>query len=89
MTRAHTVYNICPAHTGFFAGLGRYRTGEIFCEGGPAYSVPCTGDGCSFKPGTDIFEPSICSDTFHTRPGSQFAWAVNSEATCSPSPTST
>ena len=76
--RKVTKFTTCEAHT--FAGMGRGRLAEMFCEGGPAFGGPCAGAGCSFSPGLDLFEPSICDRTFDTRPGSLFAWGVNGRA---------
>jgi hypothetical protein len=46
----------------WFAGETRYRKAECMVEGGPGSMSPgCEGGSCRLWPGTDIFEPSVCS----------------------------
>ena len=79
--RKHTKFMICEGHASRFAGTGRYRTAEMFSEGGPATGEGCTGPtGCTIAPGTDLYFESLCHDTWNTYPGSPFAWAANRES---------
>lgn len=71
-----TKFTICSAHTPLLSGESRYRKAEIFAEGGPSRSTPCTARGCRIIPGRDLFILDLCSSTYDTHTG-PFAWSVN------------
>jgi len=78
--RKRTRFEVCPAHAGWFAGIGRARMAEVFGEGGPAQARPCSHAGCRIAPGTDLFVESICDrDRLYdcTKPGHLFSWDCN------------
>jgi hypothetical protein len=71
--RKRTEFNLCENHAGMAAD-GRYRMAENFGEGG--LGGPCRkGNSCKIKPGTDLFEPSVCGREYDvTEPGHPFSW---------------
>ena len=75
--RKHTRFDICDAHTFLRTWGGRHRLAEVFCEGGPAAADRCTpGTPCRIWPGTDMFEPSVCT--------SEADWPANWRANTHP-----
>jgi hypothetical protein len=55
-------FQICDRHAPWFAGCTRRRTLECFVEGGPGGWTPgCSGGKCRLWPGTDVFDPAVCS----------------------------
>ncbi len=62
MYRKITKFQTCKKHD-WLNGETRYRRAEFFCEGGPSHQTPgCSGGTCRLWPGTDIFEPSVCTE---------------------------
>lgn len=61
--RKHTRFETCARHR-WLAAERRKRRAEFFCEGGPAEEAGCCDGLCRLWPGTDLFEPSICSSEF-------------------------
>jgi hypothetical protein len=60
--RKHTKFQVCERHARWFDGQDRARTIECFVEGGPGGWTPgCKRGRCRLWPGTDFFEPSVCS----------------------------
>lgn len=59
-TRKQTKFQTCERHS-WLNGLPRKRRAEFYCEGGPANQAGCRDGLCRLWPGTDIFEPSVCT----------------------------
>jgi hypothetical protein len=72
--RKHTTFTLCAYHADYFAGIGRYRLAEVFCEGGPAQGRSCTGKRCRVRPGSDIFGATATDDVADSWVRD---WAVN------------
>ena len=59
--RKYTVFMPCDRHAPQFARETRYRRAEVMIEGGYAGS-PCSGNGCSMKPGRDFYTASFVTE---------------------------
>lgn len=61
-TRKITKIQFCERHAPWFATESRARKIECMVEGGPGgWSPGCEGGRCRLWPGTDTFEPSVCT----------------------------
>lgn len=61
--RVRTKFESCDRHA-WLSGESRQRRAEFYVEGGPADQSGCTGGKCRLWPGTDLFEPSVCTSEF-------------------------